>query len=225
MSTNSLHFIKFEPKEKFNLEKLINSIFFENDDEDEKFLINEVYDSIIEGYYINYYNSRELLFNNDTNSLENVVVKKSSIVPFSIDISKNILDIWGNRNSVIRIISKIGVLLDHKVNLDYIDINLENIALNLNYDLIKIGKIKIDNYPIERDIIAQCTLDLKNHSNAISIVKKYSKDLIQLSLLITMNNGVTITMMIYKSGSVVIYKPKEEISQETLDLIRKICII
>ena len=77
----------------------------------------------------------------------------------------------------------------------------------------------------DRDIIAQCTFDLKNHSNSKEIVKRYSKDLVQLSLTIYKNGEDILTMIIYRSGSIVIYKSKDEISQDSLDLIRKICII
>lgn len=223
MATNSLHLIRFETQEKISLEKLIELIFVDEDDE-EKFILNEVYNCIIEGYFINYYNSKEIIFNIESNSLETVIVRKNSVIPFSIDTENNIIDIWGSKNNVIRIISKIGVLLNHKVILEYITINLEKVALNLNDESVKIGKIKIDNYALEKDIIAQCTFDLKNHSNSKEIVKRYSKDLVQLSLTIYKNGEDLLTMIIYRSGSIVIYKSKDEISQESLDLIRKICI-
>lgn len=224
MATNSLHLIRFETQEKLSLEKLIELIFVDEDDE-EKFILNEVFDSIIEGYFINYYNSKEIIFNSESSSLETIIVKKSSVIPFSIDTENNIIDIWGSRNNVIRIINKIGILLNHKVTLEYITINLEKVALNLNDESVKIGKIKIDNYALEKDIIAQCTFDLKNHSNSKEIVKRYSKDLVQLSLTIYKNGEDILTMIIYRSGSIVIYKSKDEISQDSLDLIRKICII
>lgn len=224
MATNSLHLIRFETQEKFSLERLIELIFVDEDDE-EKFILNEVFDSIIEGYFINYYNSKEIIFNNESSSLETVIIRKSSVIPFSIDIENNIIDIWGSKNNVIKIINKIGILLSHKVILEYITINLEKVALNLNDESVKIGKIKIDNYPLEKDIIAQCTFDLRNHCNSKEIVKKYSKDLVQLSLTIYKNGEDILAMIIYRSGSIVIYKSKDEISQDTLDLIRKICII
>ncbi|ELC8370840.1 hypothetical protein P5E54_09825 [Clostridium perfringens] len=223
MATNSLHLIRFEPQENFSLERLIELLFLDDDGE-EKFILNEVFDSIIEGYYINYYNSKEIVFNNDINSLETIIVRKSSVIPFSIDIKNNIIDIWGGKNNVIRIINKIGILLNHKVILEYININLEKIALNLNDESIKIGKIKIDNYLLEKDIIAQCTFDLRNHCNSKDIVKKYSKDLIQLSLNISKSGEDILTMIIYRSGSIVIYKSKDEISQDTLDLIKKLVL-
>lgn len=224
MATNSLHLIRFETQEKLSLDELIELIFVDEDDE-EKFILNEVFDSIIEGYFINYYNSKEIIFNSESSSLETIIVRKSSVIPFSVDTENNIIDIWGSKNNVIRIISKIGVLLNHKVTLEYITINLEKVALNLNDESVKIGKIKIDNYVLENDIIAQCTFDLKNHSNSKEILKRYSKDLVQLSLTIYKSGKDILTMIIYRSGSIVIYKSKDEILQDSLDLIRKICII
>ena len=48
MATNSLHLIRFEPQENFSLERLIELLFLDDDGE-EKFILNEVFDSIIEG--------------------------------------------------------------------------------------------------------------------------------------------------------------------------------
>ena len=107
MATNSLHLIRFETQEKLSLEKLIELIFVDEDDE-EKFILNEVFDSIIEGYFINYYNSKEIIFNSESSSLETIIVRKSSVIPFSVDTENNIIDIWGSKSNVIRIINKIG---------------------------------------------------------------------------------------------------------------------
>lgn len=226
MATNSLHLITFETQDKLSLKRLIELIFGNEDNEDEeKFILNEVFESVIEGYFISYYNSKEVIFNSEIRELETIIVRKNSVTSFSIDNENKIIDIWGSKENVTKIISKIGILLNHKVVLEYININLERVALNLDDNSIKIGKIKIDNYPLEKDIIAQCTLDLKNYGDSKKIVKRYSKDLVQLSLTIYNNGEDILTMIIYKSGSIVIYKSRDEISQDTLDLIRKICII
>lgn len=224
MATNSLHFMKFDMQQCWTTEDLSEKVFSSVYDEDEKFIANEVTDSIVDGYYITYYNARELMFNEETNSLENVMVKKSLVIPFSIDIVNKIIDVWSNKINANKLVTQLGIRLNHKVRIESISINLEKIASNLESDTIKIGKIKIENYQIENDIIANCTFDLKNHSNPVDIVKKYSKDLVQLALIVSDRKTDLLSMMIYKSGSVVVYKAKDEISLDTLEFIRKICV-
>ncbi len=225
LASNSLHLIKFELQEDYSIDKLVDLIFVEKAQDEDWFLLEEACGSIIDGYYISYYNSKEIIYNTENALLETVLVRKNSIVPFSINLENCILDIWGNKSNVVNLTSEIGILLNHNIKMDYININLEKIASNLKDTSIRIGKIKIDNYPLEKDIIAQCTLDLKNYGNSKTIVEKYSKDLVQISLIIYSDTEESLTMMIYKSGSVVVYKSKDDISQETLDLIRKICIV
>lgn len=225
MATNSLHFMRFKLIEQMTTELLSQKLFLDGIEDEDRLIPNEVTETIIDGYYVTYFNSKEIVFKQETNSLQTVVVRKNIVVPFSIDMENNILDVWSNKNNANKLVSKIGILLNHQIVVESIAINLEKIAKNLSGKNIKIGKIKIDNYPIESDIIASCIFDLKNHSCPLSVVKKYSKDLIQLALVVSDEDKDLLTMMIYRRGSVVVYKAKDDISMETLEFIKKICII
>ncbi|HEY5588546.1 MAG TPA: hypothetical protein VIK86_06280 [Candidatus Paceibacterota bacterium] len=224
MATNSLHFMRFELINEITTDLLSEKLFLDVIEDEDRLIAADITETIIDGYYVTYFNSKELVFNQEMDSLETVLVRKNTVVPFSINIEKNILDVWSSKNNTNKLVSQIGILLNHQVIIESIIINLEKIVSNLSEKNIKIGKIKIDNYPIESDIIASCMFDLKNHSDPLSIVKKYSKNLIQLALVVVNENKDLLTMMIYKNGSVVVYKSKEEISLETLEFIRKICV-
>ncbi|QHI73081.1 hypothetical protein [Aminipila terrae] len=224
MAVNSLHFMKFHMSEPWSIKDLCEKIFNSLSEEGERFILNEETASIIDGYYVTYFYAKEMIYNEDINSLETIVVKKSLVIPFSIDLKNQIIDVWSSKSNANKLVTQLGIRLDHKVSIESIDINLENIANDLQGRNIKIGRIKIQNFLIEKDIVANCTFDLSNHNNPSNTLKKYSKDLVQMAIIISEEQNEVVSMMIYKSGSVVVYKSKEEISLKTLELVRKICV-
>ena len=224
MATNSLQFLKFELEKNMSIEQLENKILIENSEDDDKFIINEDCNNMLDGYYITYYNSKDIFYNNNTNSLETVIVKRNLIIPFCIDLNNKILDVWGSKSNANKLVVKLGILLNHKVTIEAIIINLENIVTKLKNKNVKIGNVKIDNYQIEKGIIANCIFDLKNHKNQLEIIKKYTNNLVKLSLLLSNGEDEALTIIINKNGSVVIYKAKEDISFEILEVIRDICV-
>lgn len=224
MSTIGVHFMNFHLEDNLSIEEL-NEIIIECENiNEDKFVLNDYSDYILDAYYISYYNSKEFSYNEQTNTLEEVIVKKNIVIPFSIDIKNNILEIWSNSTNVNKLILRLGIILEQKVIIEPIEVNLERIIKKIDKNTnIKVGNVKIENYVIEKDIIANCVFNLKNYNNTNDILRKYLKNLIKLTLIIT-NRQDNITMIIHKNGSMVIYKSREEISLETLEIIKDICI-
>lgn len=224
MATNGVHFMKFQLEEKLCIEELDEIIFDEDNIDDDKFVLNDCSKDILDAYYVSYYNCKEVIYNEQMDSIEEIVVKKNIVIPFSIDLKNNILEIWSNSLNAKKLILKLGIILNQKVIIEPIGINLKKILNKIDKNVnIKITNVKIENYIIENDIVANCVFDLKNHSNPINILKKYIENLVKLTLIIT-NDKENITMIIYKNGNVVVYKTREEISLENLEIIKNICI-
>ena len=222
MASNSLYFFNFKIDKKYSTDEIVNLLL--DKEEEDKFIINEATESTIDGYYITYANSKELIFDEERELLESIVLKKNIIIPFSIDISRKILDVWGKKNYINKLLIQLNILFNHKIEIDPVSINLGGIVKKLKKPTIKIRTIKIDNYILEKDIVANCTFDLKNHSNPYEIIKKYSENLVYITLSILTDVEDSFTIMIYKSGSVVVYKYRESLSQDDIDIIREICI-
>lgn len=216
--------MKFQLEEKLCIEELDEIIFDEDNIDDDKFVLNDCSKDILDAYYVSYYNCKEVIYNEQMDSIEEIVVKKNIVIPFSIDLKNNILEIWSNSLNAKKLILKLGIILNQKVIIEPIGINLKKILNKIDKNVnIKITNVKIENYIIENDIVANCVFDLKNHSNPINILKKYIENLVKLTLIIT-NDKENITMIIYKNGNVVVYKTREEISLENLEIIKNICI-
>ena len=222
MASNSLYFFNFKTDKKYSTDEIVNRLL--DSDNDDRFIINDTTDTIVDGYYITYVNTKELIFDEESELLESKVLKKNKIIPFLIDISREILDIWGKRNYISNLLIQLNILFNHEINIDPININLRNVVKRLDKSTIKIRTIKIDNYLLEKDIIANCIFDLKNHNNPCKVLKKYSENLVYITLSILNDLEDFFTIMIYKSGSVVVYKYREELSQDDIDIIREICL-
>ena len=224
MATNGVHFMKFHLEEDLSIEEL-NEIVIESENiDDDKFILNDYSEYILDAYYVSYYNSKEFTYNEQIDTLEEVIVKKNIVIPFSIDLKNSILEIWSNSTNVNKLILKLGIILNQKVVIEPIEVNLEKIIKKIDQNAnIKVGNVKIENYVMENDIIASCIFNLKNYNNPVDMLRKYFKNLIKLTLIIA-NSEDSITMIIHKNGSVVIYKSREEISLETLEIIKDICI-
>ena len=222
MASNSLYFFNFKTDKKYSTDEIVNRLL--DSDNDDRFIINDTTDTIVDGYYITYVNTKELIFEEESELLESKVLKKNIIIPFLIDISREILDIWGKRNYISKLLIQLNILFNHEINIDPININLRNVVKRLDKSTIKIRTIKIDNYLLEKDIIANCIFDLKNHNNPCKVLKKYSENLVYITLSILNDLEDFFTIMIYKSGSVVVYKYREELSQDDIDIIREICL-
>ena len=222
MASNSLYFFNFKTDKKYSTDEIVNRLL--DSDNDDRFIINDTTDTIVDGYYITYVNTKELIFDEESELLESKVLKKNIIIPFLIDISREILYIWGKRNYISKLLIQLNILFNHEINIDPININLRNVVKRLDKSTIKIRTIKIDNYLLEKDIIANCIFDLKNHNNPCKVLKKYSENLVYITLSILNDLEDFFTIMIYKSGSVVVYKYREELSQDDIDIIREICL-
>ena len=180
MASNSLYFFNFKTDKKYSTDEIVNRLL--DSDNDDRFIINDTTDTIVDGYYITYVNTKELIFDEESELLESKVLKKNIIIPFLIDISREILDIWGKRNYISKLLIQLNILFNHEINIDPININLRNVVKRLDKSTIKIRTIKIDNYLLEKDIIANCIFDLKNHNNPCKVLKKYSENLVYITL-------------------------------------------
>jgi hypothetical protein len=81
MATQSLLFSSFNPIEEISHEDLVNSIFYNRNQEDNRFILKEYSTDFIDGLYVIFYVSKELVYNIEKNELESIEVKRSIAIP------------------------------------------------------------------------------------------------------------------------------------------------
>lgn len=225
MSAQSVFFCNFKLLNQLTTEELVESIFkIEVNDSEDRFVLNEYDNRIIDGYYVISYVFKELTYNYLNNSFETVDVKRTLAISFSIDLEKEMIDIWSNKSNASKLMTALALSLNNKVVMESINISFSHIVQRMQKGHIQIGKVKVENIVFENNIIASCIFDLTNHDKPYSVLEKYKKDIIQISAVLKDNSGEAVTITVYSTGSIVIYKSKEQLSPELLNKIKEISI-
>ncbi|WP_156943700.1 hypothetical protein [Alkaliphilus transvaalensis] len=226
MATQSLFLSSFYPLRKMTANEIVEKIFYTDQyQDDDKFMLIEQTEDIIDGLYIIYYVSKELIYNTEKNEVQNIEIKRNMAVPFSIDLKNKILDIWGNKINAQKIILSLGLCLDNEIVIDSINISLSKAIDKLSSYKVMFSKVKVDNILIQENLVASYIINLSNYARPFDILEEYKNDICQLTFtLLTEISGDAATITMYSSGSVVIYKSKELLSNEILRNIKDICI-
>jgi hypothetical protein len=222
MASQSLFFCKFEPTTSISQE-MIQNLLLNSSTEDDRFVIKESGQDFIDGYFITYYISKEYVFNDSLLELVPVDVKKSSAIPFSIDLVTNRLDIWGSKHYATKLMTSLSLAMNNQMVMESVMLSFSEVLKRLELAQIDIVKIKVDNVLFESNIVATCTFNMGSSAEPYNIIRKYSDNITQISGSIKDINGESTAFTIYSSGRIMLYKTKEQLSSGLLDKIREIC--
>lgn len=223
MATQSIYFSKFKLLNNYSIDEIVE-LLNNTVDISERFVVNDYSNDYIDGMYIMSYVSKELIFNVDTMNYENIEVRKNIAISFSIDISRDIIEIWGNKSNAQKLLVRLSILFNNKIITDGISIKIPDVIKRLKQYRIIIGKVKIEDIVLQDNLIASCVFDLTNHEKPYDILNKYKEKLTQVSVILKEENSTSITVSIYSSGSIIVYRNRENISESTLMIIKQICI-
>lgn len=224
MATRKLSFCKFKPLQPFNLEEYADKLQKASND-NEKFVINDCTDLWLDGYYAIEYVKNETRYNFLDTKIETVPVTVTSVAKFSIDLKNNIMDIWGNKNIALKLITALSLSMHNEVIIESITTNIKE-AINLAFieSDVNIIRVKIEDIIIDNGIVANCSVNLSGQDNYKELLKKYIKNITQATLSIYAEEPENrISFAIYSSGAVVVYKDKDEIEDNAFEIIKRIC--
>ncbi|GHV44308.1 hypothetical protein FACS189492_0430 [Clostridia bacterium] len=227
MATQRITFCKFKTTDAFNSNKMITSIQEKNAD-DRYFVFNEQGTTYIRGSFYIERQQSDHRYNIISGEVEEIPFVKQVPLKFEIDISGQTIMIWGNRKFVPDLLTELSIASENSVVMDEINVDfkkaVEKVAKTAS---IKISKMKILNVPIEAGILATCTVDASALESPQSFIKKYIDNVIQISITINddyLDDGETtaISVTLYSSGSLVVYKDRDSISDETIDMLKSL---
>lgn len=223
MAAQSVCFSTFKFDEEYTVYDIVEILKGVNST-NEKFIVNDYDDILIDGFHVISIPSKEMKFNMVTNSYESEEIVKNIVTNFIIDMRREIIEIWGNRINSQRILTKLALEFNHKVIIDNIKIDLAQIILNLKKYKFKVGKVKIDDVLLKENLIAACIFDLTNHDQPYKILEEYKSKITQISATVKEISGTLLTITIFSTGSILVYRNREDISEEVLSIIKKVCI-
>lgn len=224
MASLSLLYFSFNLQEQWSTNEIVERIFNVEFKEDEnRFVLHDYDEKIIDGIFIMYYVAKEWKYNIQSKIVESVDIQKTNVIAFTIDIEQRILEIWSNKSNAQKVIVALGLSLDNKVIIDTIQITIPNTIDKLLKNAVVFGKIKIENFLLENNLVASCIFDLSNYESPKLILERYKKDIVQLSVGFRNYEDIA-SVTFYSTGSVVLYKSKESLHPELLEKIKSICL-
>lgn len=181
--------------------------------------INEQGENYIGGCYIYESLQNQTIYNITENKFETITVPKQNIVKFDMFLLNNTLFLWGNKKAAALFITMLEQASHNSLIIDYNETDFKVMLKRLMKDsTVTFSKMKIVDIVIENGIVANCSVNLINHDNATELVNKYIDSIAQISVLIGKEmQGVSITL--YSSGSVVVFKDRDDIDDEVMNSI------
>lgn len=180
-------------------------------------IINEQSDIYIGGYYLFETLQNQTQYNVDRNCFETVQIKRQNLIKFDLYVEKCVMFLWGSKKAASLFITLLeqsaqaNIIIDLKqmVFKDMINKLLKNPSA-------KFMRMKILNVVIDNGIVANCNVNLSQLDQPSDIIKKYLGSISQITLFLG-TEGDSVSMIIYSSGSVVIYRNRDEISDEIMN--------
>ncbi|NBJ16630.1 MAG: hypothetical protein FNP40_13930 [Dehalobacter sp. 4CP] len=176
--------------------------------------------------YINCHYLIEKIYSQDTynfeiDGFEKIEYKRIELVPFFIDLEHDTLDIIGNKQKATKVIEFLGKVTKYKIAISDTQINLLKLVecCRTNNIVFVVSKVKIADYTFFDNIIGDCVLNLSDYPKTLDVLKKFEKQIVNVSISITTDESYFVTF--YKSGSISIYKDIESIDIDFLRLIKQ----
>lgn len=182
-------------------------------------IINEQGDSYIGGCYIFESLHNQTIYNIAENKFETITVPKQNIVKFDISIRNNTIFLWGNKKAAALFITAIEQAAHNALIIDYNQTDFKLMLKRLiNDHSVSFSKMKITDIIIDNGIVANCSVNLTNCENAIDLIQKYIESIAQITVTFT-KESQPVSITLYSSGSVVVFKDRDDIDDEVMNSI------
>lgn len=182
-------------------------------------IINEQGDTYIGGCYIFESMRNQTIYNITENKFETITIPKQAVVKFDIFTKSNTILLWGSQKAAALFITAIEQAAQNALIIDYNRTDFKIMLSRLMKDTsVSFSKMKITDIVIDDGIVANCSINLSNQENADELVKKYINKIAQITITFRKNfQPVSITL--YSTGSVVVFKDRDDIDDEVMNSI------
>lgn len=218
MASQKLSTYTIQLKEETSWNNIFDTVLSLNS-EQSYCIINEQCDSYIGGCYIFESIHNQTIYNIAENKFETITVPKQNIVKFDIFIRNNTLFLWGNKKTAALFITTVEQAAHNTLIIDYNQTDFK-IMLNrlINDNSVSFSKMKITDIIIDNGIVANCSVNLSSCENAINLIQKYIESISQITVTFA-KESQPVSITLYSSGSVVVFRDRDEIDDEVMNSI------
>lgn len=198
--------------------KVIEGLLYRNT-EQERCIITEQSDTYVGGCYLLETYINQTQYNVDENRFELVPVKRLNIIKFDMFLNNSTLLLWGGKRAASAFLTAIETASNHQATIEYKDSDFKKmIGYLLKNPEVGFVRMKIMDVFIDQGILANCIVNLKGQENSRKLVEKYLNNISQISVLVG-KDELSVSITIYSSGSVVVYRDRDELPDDAMNVI------
>jgi len=191
----------------------------ENNSNQSYCVIEEQSDSYIGGCFLVKVFHNQTQYNITEGRFETVPYEQTQILKFDIFISSGSMMLWGNKKISTLFVTALEQASRRTLVIDFMSTDYKSILRRLiPLQNVSFIRMKIIDVIIDHGIIANCSVNLTNQENRIQLIKKYMDSISQITVQLG-DDSMSVSMTIYSSGSVVVFKDRADIPGELIDMI------
>lgn len=145
------------------------------------------------------------------------VLKKYVATEFHLNLRDKYLDVGGKQKNAQHIITAISLAFGNNVSIEpeYFDF-IKMVNYLKDRDSIYVNKVTICGLVLEKELLADCTIDLNGKEQPFKIIDRYKDNINRVSFRWKSDNNV-VAIVLYRSGAITIHKQRHLITCNELN--------
>ncbi len=216
MAGCSVLMYKIDTYINYSIDELVRNL--ENNVLDETgVIIDECSKDTLAGTYVYSEISKSREYNFEQNKFEVVTQKKYVATEFHLNLRDKYLDVWGKQKNAQHIITAISLAFGNNVSIEpaYFDF-IKMVNYLKDRDSIYVNKVTICGLVLEKELLADCTIDLNGKEQPFKIIDRYKDNINRVSFRWKSDNNV-VAIVLYRSGAITIHKQRHLITCNELN--------
>lgn len=211
---------EFEYSSPYSLKKLVDDYGEMEIDDSQGFIFKEYDENFLRAIYWQKKKYKNHKYNINTQEFEEITEETINVAEFYIQVNERKLIVFGSKMLAQKIVTLLGVVSKYAYSITEYFIDIEKLVNKLCIDeMITFQKMKLTDIIIDREILVNCSVNLKNLDNPREVVEHYIKNIVVISF--RLNPTVT-NITVYNTGKVTMGKIAEDEKDEVLRQILKI---
>ena len=211
---------EIEYSSPYSLKKLVDDYGEMEIDDSQGFFFKEYDENFLRAIYWQKKKYKNHKYNINTQEFEEITEETINVAEFYIQVNERKLIVFGSKMLAQKIVTLLGVVSKYAYSITEYFIDIEKLVNKLCIDeMITFQKMKLTDIIIDREILVNCSVNLKNLDNPREVVEHYIKNIVVISF--RLNPTVT-NITVYNTGKVTMGKIAEDEKDEVLRQILKI---
>lgn len=188
----------------------------------EHYFITEQSQDYIGGCYILLSKHNQFQYNVSEQRFESVLIERQHVLRFDIFIHGGLMMVWGGSKISSLFVTAFTQASNNLAIIENRETNFKEMVKRLLICTdVQFIRMKLHNVVIEDGIVANCSVTLDGREDINHLIEKYMDQISQITLKIVSGEDPT-SVVIYSSGTIIIFKDRDNIPDQVIDRISSI---